>query len=78
MRKMSASEISTYLYCERAWWYQHQGIETDNLLELAGGRELHHQHSRAVLTSGILRTLAYTALLAALILFSVVLVLNIL
>jgi len=74
MRKISASEISTYLFCERAWWYQHQGIESHNLEELASGSELHHQHSWAVLVSGLLRVLAYVVLLAAVILFAVTLV----
>ncbi|MCJ7700318.1 MAG: hypothetical protein MUO62_01940 [Anaerolineales bacterium] len=78
MRKISASEISTYLFCERAWWYHHQGIESHNLQELAGGRELHHQHSRVVVVSGLIKMLAYTALLAAIILFAVYLVLQIL
>ena len=78
MRKISASEISTYLFCERAWWYQHQGIESHNIKELAGGRELHHQHSRAVVTSGLLKLVAYLVLLSAIILFSVGLILKIL
>ncbi len=78
MRKISASEISTYLFCERAWRYQHQGIESHNLKELASGSELHRQHSRAVVTSGLLKLAAYMVLLAAIILFSVALVLQIL
>lgn len=75
MRRISAAEIGTYLFCARAWWYRNQGIETGNIEELAGGRELHHQHSRAVLTSSLLRMIAYLTILAALILFSVNLVL---
>ncbi len=71
MRSIRASEISTYLFCQRAWWYQQQGIETENLRELAGGRDLHHQHGRTVLASGLLRALAYLALLAALVLLAI-------
>lgn len=78
MLKISASEISTYLFCERAWWYQHQGIESHNIEELAGGSELHHQHSRAVVTSGLMKLAAYLVLLTAIILFSIGLVLQIL
>lgn len=78
MRKISASEISTYLFCERAWWYQHQGIESHNLKELAGGREIHHQHSRAVVSSGILKLAAYLVMLFSIIIFSVGLILQIL
>ncbi|MEA3349732.1 MAG: hypothetical protein U9Q82_03840 [Chloroflexota bacterium] len=71
MRKIRASDISTYLFCQRAWWYRQQGIESKNIADLAGGRELHHQHGRAVLASGILRTLAYILLLCGLILLTV-------
>ncbi|MHA2428880.1 MAG: hypothetical protein ACXADB_12730 [Candidatus Hermodarchaeia archaeon] len=77
MRKISASEISTFLFCERAWWYQHQGIESHNLEELASGSELHHQHSQAVVSSGLLKLAAYLVLLIAIILFSVQIVLRI-
>jgi len=71
MRKVRASEIGTYLFCQRAWWYLQQGIETQNLRELAGGRELHHRHGRTVLASGLLRALAYLALLGGLVLLAV-------
>jgi hypothetical protein len=71
MRIIRASEIGSYLYCKRAWWYQQQGIEGENLAELASGSDLHHRHGRAVLTSGILRILAYGTLLLALILLAI-------
>jgi hypothetical protein len=74
MRKISASEIGTFLYCERAWWYQHQGIESHNLEELAGGTALHHQHSRAVVASGLIKMAAYLLLLAGITLLAVSLV----
>jgi len=71
MRTIRASEISAYLYCQRAWWYQRNGQESVNLGELASGSELHRRHGRAVLGAGCLRTLAYLALLAALVLLVV-------
>jgi CRISPR/Cas system-associated exonuclease Cas4 (RecB family) len=78
MRKINASEINTFLFCERAWWYQHQGIESNNVKELASGSDLHHQHSRDVVASGFLRIIAYVVLLVAIIMFSIYLILQIL
>jgi len=78
MRKITASEIGTFLFCERAWWYQHQGIDSGNLEELAGGSELHHQHSRAVVTNGLTKITAYLLLLVGIVLLVVALVLQVL
>jgi hypothetical protein len=66
MRTIRASEIGTYLYCQRAWRYQQEGFESENRAELAGGSELHYRHGRTVMVSGCLRTLAYALLLLAL------------
>jgi CRISPR/Cas system-associated exonuclease Cas4 (RecB family) len=66
MRTLRASEIGTYLFCKRAWWYQGQGIESSNQAELAAGSELHRQHGRTTLIAGSLRILAWVLLLGAL------------
>lgn len=63
-----ASEIGSYLYCRRAWWYRKQGMESENQAELATGTELHRLHGRKVLAAGLLRTIGITLLLAALVL----------
>lgn len=68
MRTIRASEIGTYLYCQRAWWYSKNGQPSANQAELAGGKALHHQHGRAILAAGCLRILAYGLALAALVL----------
>jgi hypothetical protein len=66
MRPIRASEVGSYLYCARAWWYQRKGIESSNQGEMTAGSELHRQHGRQVLASGLIRTLALILLLVAL------------
>lgn len=70
MPVIRASDIGTYLYCRRAWWYRRQGFEPENQTEMLAGTELHHRHGRQVLVAGLLRTLAVIFLLAALVLLA--------
>ncbi|MCS7011636.1 MAG: hypothetical protein N2049_07630 [Anaerolineales bacterium] len=70
MKPLRASEIGSYLYCARAWWYQRQGVESANQAEMNTGSELHRRHGRAVLLAGLLRWLGLITLLAALMLLS--------
>ena len=68
-----ASEIGSYLYCRRAWWYRKQGVESENQSEMATGTELHRQHGRRVIAAGLLRTLGLILLLAAFVLLVAIL-----
>ena len=71
MKTIRASEIGTYLYCQRAWWYHKEGFPTANDTELAAGSELHYRHGRQVLATGCLRLAAYAVLLAGLVLLAI-------
>ena len=71
MRTIRASEIGTYLYCQRAWWYQKRGEHSENQVEMADGTELHYRHGQTVLVTGCLRSLAYFLLLLSLVLLAV-------
>jgi hypothetical protein len=66
MRTIRASEIGTYIYCQRAWWYRQKGEPPANQTELAGGVAIHEQHGKAVVVTGCLRVLAIGLFLAAL------------
>jgi CRISPR/Cas system-associated exonuclease Cas4 (RecB family) len=62
-----SSDIGTYLYCRRAWWYKKQGVQSANQSELAAGTELHVRHGRQVLASFITRTAGLLLLMIALV-----------
>ena len=68
MRTIRASEIGTYLFCQRAWWYQRKDVPSENIREMVAGTEIHRQHGRTVMVAGCLRTLAMGMLLAAMVL----------
>ena len=70
MQPIRASEVGSYIYCARAWWYHRQGIESTNQAEMTAGTELHRLHGRQVIASGLTRTLALILLLAALVLLA--------
>lgn len=71
MSTIRASELGTYLYCKRAWWYQKQGYSPNNQNELAAGTKLHVQHTRLVMVSGCIRVLAYVAFIIAIVLLAI-------
>jgi CRISPR/Cas system-associated exonuclease Cas4 (RecB family) len=73
-----ASEIGTYLYCRRAWWYRKQGMESENQAEMATGTDLHEQHGRKVIAAGFLQAAGYALLLVALLLIVVFATLSVL
>ena len=70
MRTIRASEIGSYLFCQRAWWYQAQGVESQNQAELAGGTTFHHAHGRRVFFAGLLRLAGWALLLGAVVLLA--------
>ena len=70
MKTIRASEISTYLYCQRAWWYQKSGYESGNLAAMSAGENVHQRHGRSVAAVGYLRKLAALLLLVSLAIFT--------
>jgi hypothetical protein len=76
MDTIRASEIGLYMYCRRAWWYNRQGLVSENQEEMAGGTAFHREHGRKVVTAGLLRLAGWIALLLALVVVAVTLTLQ--
>jgi Flp pilus assembly protein TadB len=64
-RTLSASEISDFTFCRRAWWYARQGETSQNQKRIQSGEEWHRAQARRVLAAGCLRTAGYAILVAA-------------
>lgn len=60
-----ASELGTYLYCRRAWWYAKTGAQGMNTDEMMAGSNWHRDQARQVRSAGCLRTLGLVALSGA-------------
>lgn len=71
MKTIRASDIGTYLYCRRAWWYRINGQESANQAEMVAGTALHRAHGRAVFVVGLIRYAAWAVLLLALVLLTI-------
>jgi CRISPR/Cas system-associated exonuclease Cas4 (RecB family) len=71
MSTIRASEIGTYLYCKRAWYYQKKGYPQENQQELAAGTKIHLKNTRTVMMSGCLRIVAYCLLITAIVLLAI-------
>jgi hypothetical protein len=78
MRTIRASEIGTFLFCRRAWWYQKQDVPSRNLAELAGGSAFHQRHGRQVVRSGLLRLGGWLLVVLAVVLLVIGLTLQLL
>jgi len=68
MKAIRSSEIGSYLFCRRAWWYAQKGEQSDNQAEMLAGTKLHEWHGRRVVAAGLTRMLAVILMLAALVL----------
>ena len=69
MRAIKASELGSYAFCKRAWYYQNQGEKNANQAAMNAGTRLHGKQARQVAGSLVLFVLGLLILLAALILF---------
>ena len=65
---IKASEIGSYLYCQRAWSYQRGGLQSTNATELARGADAHARHGRRFRWTVQFNALGIALLLLALLL----------
>ena len=68
MRKISASELGAFLYCQRSWWYNRQGEKSENQSAMDLGSQVHHSHSREVRHSQLLHWLGLAFLFVGIVL----------
>jgi hypothetical protein len=71
MRTIRASEVGTFLYCHRAWWYHKLGNPSSHQVQLEEGSDFHLQHGRKVAQAIWLRWMAALILLVGLILMAI-------
>jgi len=76
MRAIRASEIGTFVFCRRAWWFHRQGIASQNQAELSGGSAYHQKHGRQVVRAGLLRAAGWLILSLAILLLAAALTLK--
>lgn len=67
MRVIKASELGSFRYCQRAWWYQFKGYTNENTSQFNFGKEKHSQYARGVNAAAIFKILALLSVIAALI-----------
>lgn len=64
-----ASEVNAFLFCRRAWWFERQGVPSDQDPERARGTAYHQQHGRRVGATPRVQARARLALALAVALF---------
>lgn len=69
MRKIRASELGNFLYCQRSWWYDLQGEKSENQTEMDLGSQVHSVHAKGVKQGSLLQRLALVLFLIGILLF---------
>jgi hypothetical protein len=67
MRTIRASEICTFIFCQRAWWYQREGVEPINRAEMSAGSQFHEQQGNIARSAIMMRILAWVLIILAIV-----------
>jgi len=62
---LRAAEVAAYVYCHRAWWYERQGIPSEQAAARQEGTAWHRSQGRQAAAAGCLRLVGTACLLAA-------------
>jgi len=69
-RTIRASEISAFLFCQRAWWFQRHKKKPINPEELAAGSQFHQAHNAVTRSSHFLQLVGWFFLIVGFLFFS--------
>ena len=72
-RTVRASEIGTFVYCQRAWWYQRRGFVPINRKKMAAGSAFHNADAGRNRSVILLRIFAWVLVFASLVYLGVIL-----
>ena len=64
-RTVRASEIGSFVYCQRSWWYRRQGETPINRDQLTDGTQYHESHAGHARMIRNLQSVSWLALLIA-------------
>jgi len=70
-RTVRASEIGSFVYCQRAWWYHRKNEDSINQKELADGASYHEEYASRAQAIGNLQIAAWFFLFLALIFLTI-------
>jgi hypothetical protein len=71
MRTIRASEIGSFLFCQRAWWYQRQGIEPINRAEMSAGNQYHEEQGKIARSAILFQVIAWGLIFLVIIFLSI-------
>lgn len=63
---ISASELGTYIYCARAWWYRNLDAPNENLSDMNEGTRFHRKMGMRLSAMRVARIILILMLIAAL------------
>jgi len=65
MRTIRASEICSFIFCQRAWGYQREGVEPINRMEMSAGSQFHEQQGDIARSAILMRAVAWILIMMA-------------